>query len=45
MVQGAAKVKIYTEQLRLQKLTLDDMGYMINHVGQGALASSGRKTH
>lgn len=44
MVQQAAKVKIYTEQLQLQKLTLDDMGCMINHGGQGALDSSSRKT-
>lgn len=39
MVQQADKVKIYTEQLQLQKLTLDDMGCMINHSGQGALHS------
>lgn len=44
MVQQAAKVKIYTEQLQLQKLTLDDMGCMINHGGQGALDSRSRKT-
>lgn len=44
MVQQAAKVKIYTEQLQLQKLTLDDMGCMINHGGQGALDSRTRKT-
>lgn len=43
MVQGAANVKIYTEQLQLQKLTLDDMGCMINHSGQGALDSRNSK--
>lgn len=43
MVQQAAKVKIYTEQLQLQKLTLDSMGCMINHGGQGALDSRSRK--
>lgn len=43
MVQGAAKVKIYTEQLQLQKLTLDDMRCMINHSGQGALGSRNSK--
>lgn len=34
-VQQAAKVKIYTEQLQQQKLTLDSTGCMINHCGQG----------
>lgn len=43
-VQQAAKVKIYTEQLQQQKLTLDDMGCMINHGGQGALDSKSRRT-
>lgn len=43
MVQQAAKVKIYTEQLQQQKLTLDDMGCMINHGGQGALDSKSRR--
>lgn len=38
-VQQAAKVKIYTEQLQQQKLTLDNTGCMINHCGQGALDS------
>lgn len=38
-VQQAAKVKIYTEQLQQQKLTLDSTGRMINHCGQGALDS------
>lgn len=42
-VQQAAKVKIYTEQLQQQKLTLDDMGCMINHGGQGALDSKSRR--
>lgn len=42
-VQQAAKVKIYTEQLQRQKLTLDDMGCMINHGGQGALDSKSRR--
>lgn len=48
MVRGgggeAAKVKIYIEQLQLQKLTLDDIECMINHSGQGALDSRSRKT-
>lgn len=43
MVQRAAKVKIYTEQLQLQKPTLDDMGCMINHGGQGAPDSRSKK--
>ena len=43
-VQQAAKVKIYIEQLQLQKLTLDDMECMINHGGQGELDSRSRKT-
>lgn len=42
-MQQAAKVKIYTEQLQRQKLTLDDMGCMINHGGQGALDSKSRR--
>lgn len=44
VVQQAAKVKIYTEQLQQQKLTLESTGCMINHCGQGALDSkSGRR--
>lgn len=43
MVQRAAKVKIYTEQLQQQKLTLDDRGCMINH-GAGGLRLKSRRT-
>lgn len=42
-VQQAAKVKIYTEPLQQQKLTLDSTGCMINHCGQGALDSKSRR--
>lgn len=42
-LQQAAKVKIYTEQLQQQKLTLDSTGCMINHCGQGALDSKSRR--
>lgn len=42
-VQQAAKVKIYTEQLQQQKLTLDSTGCMINQRGQGALDSKSRR--
>lgn len=42
MVQQAAKVKIYTEQLQQQKLTLDDRGCMINHGAGGTRLKSGR---
>lgn len=41
--QQAAKVKIYTEQLQQQKLTLESTGCMINHCGQGALDSKSRR--
>lgn len=42
-VQPAAKVKIYTERLQQQKLTLDGAACMINHRGQGALDSKSRR--
>lgn len=42
-VQQAAKVKIYTEQLQQQKLTLAGPGCMINHWGQGAPDAKSRR--
>lgn len=41
--QRAARVKIYKEQLLQPKLTLGGMRRMINHGGQGAADSSGRR--
>lgn len=41
--QRAARVKIYKEQLLQPKLTLGGVRCMINHGGQGAADSSGRR--
>lgn len=41
--QWAARVKIYKEQLPQPKLTLGGVRCMINHGGQGAADSSGRR--